>query len=314
MDSSARAAGPLRSGLKGIDREFNRQVTGSQQARLFLDQASSQLRDLKTALTTHLAKPADQQDASAVESQVRAFEGLWRTRSVATGGTLDDQLGFRPAGDARQQFSVRGLQLDSLRTGDKETLSFAVSGRAQKTASVVIQPGLSDTALVQRIDRALAPVGIRAGRGLDGDISFSVEESGWPNIRDTLTIKGEGRRFATGQFYSVRATPDEAAIRPHEWSTQSASAVHDTLRQVLAAQESTRVSRRLIEDALLDAGSNLQQRGGLEAIENDARWSASFARSFEFKAASGDYQSLAAITPALNGLHRDRVVALVRST
>lgn len=316
--ATANPAAPVRGGLKGIDSQLNHQIAGAQQALQFLEQAGAQLQDLKTGLSSHLARRQDSlasesNAAAATEKLIRRFDALWRERPTATAGTLDNQLGYRASGQARQAFSVRGLQLSSLRSGDRETLSFAVGGRAQRAASVVIEPGLSDAALVQRFDRALAPGGIRAIRDAQGELGFSVPESAWPGMRDALAIKGEGKRFPTGQFSQVRLVPEEPAIRPGDWSTKDQATTRRTLQQVLAAQDALRHARQGVGRALTDAGDRLRPRTEQSdaKAQADAHWSSAFTQTFEATAGRDDYQALSAITPALLGINRGRVMALL---
>jgi hypothetical protein len=299
------AAGPvLRSGLRNIDREFNRQVNGCQQALAFLEQAGSRLRTLQVALKDSKAA------APAVENQIQAFDALLRNRSVATGGTLDNRLEFHPAGDAPQRFNIRGLQRSALQAGDRETLSFAVDGRTQRAATVVVEPGLSDAALVQRFDRALSSLGIRVERDPQGELSFSVPESAWAGVRNTLSIKGEGRRFPTGQFSQLKLTPEPPSIRPQEWSTDDS---RTTLRQVFNAQASVRQSYQQVSDALREAGDRLQQQSDLAQTVDPSR-NAVLSQSFESAVGSNDPQSISAILPALLGLDRNRVLSVLRLT
>lgn len=313
--------GPMRGGLRGIDPDFNRQVAGTQQALEFLDRSGAELQGLKVALSARLAATQisfanEGADASALEQQIRRFADLWRQRPTATAGTLDDQLGYNASGQARRKFSVRGLQMSSLRAGDRETLSFAVGGSAQRAASVVIEPGLSEAALVQRFDRALAPGGIRTIRDAQGELGFSVPESAWSTVRDTLAIKGEGRRFPTGQFSQLRLVPEQPAIRPQDWSAGDTASLRRTLQHVVAAQDAVRDTRQSVNRALADAGSRLQPQTaeGEAKAQADAQWSATFAQTFEATAGRGDYRALSAVTPALSGVNRDRVTALLRLT
>lgn len=214
---------------------------------------------------------------------------------------------FHPAGDALQRFSIRGLQRNALQTGDRETLSFAVDGRTQRAATVVVEPGLSGSALVRRFDRALSSLGIRTERDPQGELSFSVPESAWAAVRNTLSIKGEGRRFPTGQFSQLKLTPEPPTIRPQDWSADD---LRTTLRQVFNAQASVRQSYQRVTDALREAGDRLQQRSDL----TEASRNAAFSQSFESAAGSSDSQSLSAILPALLRLDRDRVMSVLRLT
>jgi hypothetical protein len=305
----------MRGGLHGVDPQLNRQVSATQQALAFLDRAGTQLQDLNDGLTLQLARRqhglvTDGGDTGKLEQQVRDFDDLWSERPKASAGTLDNQLGYNAAGDARQKFSARGLQLESLRAGDRETLKLSVGNGSQKVASVVVEPGLSDTALVQRFDRALAPSGIRAQRNAQGDLSFNVAETAWPTVRESLTIRGEGRRFPTGQFNRLRLAPEESAIRPQDWNVTDAAATRRMLQQVRDAQHAVGTAQTRAGQALADMSDRVAPQAPDKA-QAETQWAAEFTQTFEATAGRGDYQVMSAVTPALLGISRDRVVALL---
>ncbi|HMN43128.1 MAG TPA: hypothetical protein PKE27_01015 [Povalibacter sp.] len=304
---STRQAASLRGGLTGVDTQLNQRVATAQRTVEFLDRAAGQLQGLRSALTSQLT-PAGEPSTADLARQMRRFEALWRERPAATGGTLDGRLAQVAPGDARQTFTVRGLSLAALRTADAETLYLAVGGRTQHAAAVTIEPGLSDEAIVQRFDRALAPNGIRAARDANGELGFSVPETAWSTTRDALAIKGEGRRFPTGQFATARIVAEEPVIRPDRWSADNPPARRDTLQKVVDALEAIRNAQRSAAQALMTGMESLQPPS-----QADATWSTEFVRTFEATAARGDYQSLSALSPALLGIHRERVVALLRA-
>jgi hypothetical protein len=161
---------------------------------------------------------------------------------------------------------------------------------------------------VRRFDRALSSLGIRTERDPQGELSFSVPESAWAAVRNTLSIKGEGRRFPTGQFSQLKLTPEPPTIRPQDWSADD---LRTTLRQVFNAQASVRQSYQRVTDALREAGDRLQQR---RSDLTEASRNAAFSQSFESAAGSSDSQSLSAILPALLRLDRDRVMSVLRLT
>lgn len=308
--------GSIRRGLKGIDPQLNRQISGTQQALSFLDSASAQLQGLKTALidranASRKGVVSDEAAAAQLDRQVRQFNALWRERPTAAAGMIDSQLRFVDVGEAEQRFAVRGLQMASLQAGVGETLYVAVAGRSQHAAAVVIDPELSAQEIARRFDRAVAPSGIRVAADAQGELSFSVRESAWPNLRDALAIKGEGRRFPTGAFNAVRVTPQPPAIQPEAWSAPTEVAVRNTLRQVVTAEQLVRDAHFEAQRALAGMGQRFQSPQNKERLQQEGVWSAAFSQTFAATGARGDYQSLAAISPALRGMHRDRVVALL---
>jgi hypothetical protein len=312
---SQAAVVPVRGGLKSIDPQLNRQVAGAQQALSYLDQLGGQLQDLRAGLSSRLVHRqgdlvSEERDGAALQQQIRRVDELLRARPAATDGTLDTQLGYNEAGQTLQRFAARGLQLESLRSGDAERLSFAVGGRTAKVTSVVVEPGLSEETLVRRFDAALAPSGIRATRNAKGELSFAVAESAWPAVRESFAIKGEGRRFPTGQFSALRLVPEEAPIRPQEWSVKDATATRQTLQHVIDAQASVRQSRQGMSRILAEIGTRLASNTA-EEDATAAEWSDEFVRSFEAMAARDDYSVVATTAGAVLGVSRDRVTALL---
>ncbi len=300
----------MRGGLRGVDTSVNRQVAGAQRAIEYLHQLSAHLQGLKHSLSGQLARGGESQ---SIEHHARSVEQLWRERARSSLGTIDAQLEFHASGQSRQTFTVRGLQMSSLQTGDRETLSVAIGGHVQRAQNVMIEPSLSSAELLQRFDRALAPSGIRAHLDARGELTFSAPETAWPQVRDSFAIKGEGRRFPTGQFSHVRLTPEEPALRPHEWHPQDVAGLRDALKQVVAAQDKVREAQSAAENTLTDIGASFGQRADNSetALKVDATWSTEFARAFADKAGSADYHAISAVAPALHGLSRDRVLALL---
>jgi hypothetical protein len=302
--------GPMRGGLRSLDTQLNQRVTASQRTIEFLGHVDAELQSLRTRLSAEIGVGHSEGDGVAeLSQQIRRFDALWRQRHAATGGALDNQLDQVEPGAAQQRFKVRGLTIDSLTKGDAETLYLAVGGRTERAGAVTIEPGLDAAEIAQRFDRALAPSGVRVTQDRHGELVFSVREGDWTNARDLLAIKGDGRRFPTGQFTAARIVPEEPLIRPRGWSVENRTAMRETLEKVTAAQEVVRHARRLATEALNDEGRNLTRSADAEAQERT--WSAEFARMFAATAGKGDYRTLSALSPALLGMHRDRVTALL---
>jgi len=234
---------------------------------------------------------------------------------VASAGTLDASLQFHADGAARQTFRVRGLELSSLRSGSPEIVSFAVGSAAPLgVASVAIEPGLSAEAIVRRLDRALAGIGIRASASGEGELRLSVPESDWPRVRDTLSVRGEGQRFPTGRFSQVRAIADQPAVRPQEWQTHDAAALRATREKVFVAEGVVRQARKVVAQDLAAAGNALESASS----KMDARAREVLTLSEQIGVALGtaassvDYGALAAALPAVNGISREKVSTLLR--
>jgi hypothetical protein len=288
-----------RGGLKTYHGQLNREVAGAQQAMQFLTEADAQLRSLRKNLTSARA-------AEAIEK----FAEFWQQRASASGGTLDGNLKFNADGKARQQFAVRGLSFQSLQNGEAETLSFAIGRWARQSTSITVAPGQSQSALLDAMDRALAPIGVRATRDAKGELVFSVPESQWPQVRDSLAIRGGGRRFPTGQFNPVRMVVPEQAIQPSRWSSADKASIRRTLQEVAQAQQLIRRSHGEVRAVLEQAARNVAGDSGSVAAEVGAHWQ-KFADQYADTLARGDAAAIAATAPAVASISKRTVSALL---
>lgn len=323
--SVAAASAPMRGGLQGIDAGSSRRIAGTQQGLQFLEHAAGQLARLRSLLSIRATAAPQGEGAGALHGiaqhkgtgelaeRIERFAALWRERASASGGSLDAQLAHVDIGQARQRFSIRGLSLPILRSGEPETLYLVFGNRTPQAAAVAIEPALPESAIVRRFDRALAPSGVRAALDAQGGLGFSVPEKAWPNICDTLTIKGEGRRFPTGQFTAVRFIAQPPAIQPELWRFDDADALRDTLQGVIDAEARVEQAHRVLSHSLIEEGHRLEAQGpeAEASRQAEADWARAFSDSFQAMAARGDYPALSALAPALLGMQRERVLALL---
>jgi hypothetical protein len=303
-----RASVPPASGLRVFDPQFNQQISAAQRSLDFLEELGGQLQSLQQAAISAVAIPSTA-SAPVLDQLIDSVQVLWSGRAAATGNTLDSQLNLTTPGQAQQNFQVRGLDVASLSSGAAETLSlsFSVDGR-KATASVVLAPELTATEIARRFDKALAPTGVRAALDSAGQLVLRAPESVASSVRDTLEIKGEGRRFPAGQFNRVRSTVEASAIAPDDWSIQAKASPRRLLQDVRNAARTVGKARQAIDEAVTGAATRLQSEQ--PAVE-DAASSAQFAQTFALAGQSSDYASLAAITPAVSGISRQRAVALL---
>lgn len=293
---------PAGAGL-ALREGFNRQASALQQTRAFTGRAQALLSDLKKGLGDALA---GQQTAEArVPQQVRRFADFWQTRPTATDGSVDGALRLAEAGKARQGFRLRGLDTPNVTAGDAERLQFSVRGQA--SAAVSVEPGLSPVNLGRRLDLALAPLGVRVAADADGVLQFSAAEADWPAVRDSLQVRGEGRRYPTGQFSRVRIDADAAAIRPDTWKTDSPTAQRQTLRDVVQAGQQLDALQRGADTAL----NSLAAQAGDPSAAEQAHRAAALAAHFKTQAGTASFATLADMLPATRGLTRERVTALL---
>ncbi|MED5596501.1 hypothetical protein [Janthinobacterium sp. P210006] len=295
----------LQRGLSNWDHQLQGEISNAQQTLDYLERSSSQLQALKSELAAKLA--ARQGREGQVEARVRQFSNTWRQRASASGGTLDAQLSYSSPQAAQQQFSIRGLTMASLQEGPQEVLAFSVGGANQALRSVNIEPGLSESEIVSRFDRALMPSGISVKRGENGELVFSTPEANWNNVRDSLSVRGSGVRYPTGQMSRVRTDAEPAAIAPEEWNTGDVEALRATLQQVVQALAQLQAARSSVSLALAQATGRVARAQPVQAnVSMDT-----LAENFTEKASQPGYESLLAISSALVGISRERVVALL---
>ena len=296
------APATLRGGLTNHHGQLNRQVAGAQQALQFLTEADARLRALRKELNSG--------DASAA---IEKFNQFWQQRAAATGGTLDGNLKFNSDAQARQEFAVRGLSFEALLNGDTETLSFAVGRWSRQSSSITVDPQQSPSAIVGALDRALSPMGVRATRNAKGELAFNVSEANWPQVRDSLAIRGGGRRFPTGQFNHVRVVPADQAIRPSQWSSADAASTRRTLQEIAQAQQLIRASHGAVRSVLEQATQNVDSRAVAAAQEVGVRLQ-NFAEEYADTLSRGDAAAIAATVPAVASISKRTVSALLAAS
>jgi hypothetical protein len=305
-------AAPLRRGLNNWDTPLQDDISGAQQALDFLEQSAAQLRSLKTDLSTKLANR--QRSDGTLDARVRQFSNTWRNRTDASGGTLDSQLNFSTKG-SKTTFTIRGMTLANLRSGGREVLAISIGG-GQNVRSVVLEPGLSDEQIAQRVDDALAPAGVRADIDDDGNLEFTTAESQWGTVRDTISVQGSGTRFPTGQMNRVKADAKTSSVDPDSWQTGDTDALRGTLQQVVQALAQVEQAMATVQAALNDASARAQTaQASSSATGTDTTTTAASmdqaAANFATIAKQPGYQSLLSLTSALSGISRERVVSLL---
>jgi hypothetical protein len=297
-------AAPVRAGLTNWDPQLNGQVADAQQALEFLDQAASQLQGLKASLSGKLAgQPVGDQRLAA---SLRQFAQTWSRRAQATGGSLGPQLDYSSPAPAVQRFTVRGLSLGNLQSGSSETLTLSVAGGARGPMSVQIDPGMSGDEIVQRFNQALAPANIGVDVDQDGNLRFSVAEGAWPRVRDTLSIRGEGQRFPSGQPVRPKTDAEPAAVQPETWSAADTDRLRRTLAQVTQALDRVRQAQQTINRALAAATACIGNSNNAAAIPATA-----YAQDFASAISQPGFAAFTPVTAALSGISRDRVLSLL---
>lgn len=295
---------PLRRGLRNFDQLLNADLSNAQRALDFLDQSAAHLQGIKLELSAKLAGRV--QKSGNLERKLRQFDNQWSQREAATGGSLDAQLAYDGAAAPHQRFTVRGLNLKTLQTGAKETLTFSV-GAGQPLRSVIVEPGLSEEALVQRFDQALAPARIRVAKGEGDALVFSVAQASWGTLRDALAIKGDGMRFPTGQLNRVRTDAEPPLIQPESWQINDLEAIRQSLQKVIRAINHVREAREAVSRALTEAAT---RASAAQPADNNAAV-AKLAQNFLGATTQSEYQAFSSVVAAVMGISRSRVLSLL---
>ncbi|SFF75822.1 hypothetical protein SAMN05518865_104181 [Duganella sp. CF458] len=301
----SKAPVPLRRGLSHMDAPLQNDVSGAQQAIDFLEQSAAQLRALKSDIAAKLATRTMRD--GQVEQRVRQFSETWRSRTQASGGTLDAQLNFSNQ-PSTQRFTVRGMTLANLRNGARETLAISVGGGTAGLRSVHLAPGLSDAEIISRFDQAMAPAGVRVSVNKDGELVFTAPESAWPGVRDALAVQGSGIRFPAGQLNRLKAEAEAPVVMPEGWGTSDIEAMRATLLQVTQALAHVEAALTKVRMELAVATQRVQS----ELPEIEVVGMGQMAEVFANVANEPGYSALVSLTSALVGINRDRVVSLLQ--
>ena len=284
----------LRRSRANWDANLQTDVASAQQARDYLDRVAAELESVKAALSAKIA--GMKSGARDLESRARQLSATIAARSTRAGGSVDAQLSFSDGVPAQQRFRITGLDTAMLQAAAPVSLAFSVGAVGGPQLAAAIEPDMTPAQIAGRLDRTLAPVNVRAGLDGQGRIEFTTAESNWPAVRDNIAISGRGR------VATETVAPD---VKLQDLGTGNADALRQSLREVVQALERVRRS----QDAASAALSAATLRAAQPQLSPDDL--ALTAQDFASTAASHDYESLLAITSALVGVSRERVLALL---
>ena len=276
------------------DTRLQGDVASAQQAREYLDRVAAQLESVKAALSAKLT--GMKSDARDLEARTRQLGTTIAARGAQAGGSVDAQLAFTDGVPAQQRFRITGLDTSMLQAAAPVSLSFAVGSSGGPQLAAAFEPDMTPEQIAARLDRTLAPVDVRAGLDGQGRIEFTTAEANWPLVRDSIAISGRGR---------VATETVAPQVNLQDLGTGSADTLRQSLREVVRALERVRRS----QDATGAALSAATLRAAQSELSVDEL--AMTAQDFASTAASHDYASLLAITSALVGVSRERVLALL---
>ncbi|NML63301.1 hypothetical protein HHL21_19860 [Massilia sp. RP-1-19] len=250
------------------------------------------MQSLKSELSAKLSNL--QADERQIEAQLRELANTLDRRRKSAGDKLNAQLNYSSA-SATQRFSMRGMTLSSLKASGPQMMSFSLGGSNQ-ALTVNIERGMSDEEIIQRFDRALAPANVRVSSDANGKLVFTAPEVHWPALRDNLSILGRGR---------VAPEEEPGAVAPQRWGTSDTEALRRSLQEVVRALAQVRSSQAAASRELSAAASRAAT-APVPAVDMNA-----LAQDFAATATEPNYDSLLAITSAMVGISRERVLALL---
>ena len=277
-----------------FDARLQGDVASAQQARDYLERVAAQLESVKAALSAKLA--GMKSGARDLESKARQLGATLAARGAQAGGSVDAQLAFSDGAPAQQRFRINALDAATLQAAAPVSLSFSVGGAGGPQLAAAFEPEMTPEQIAARLDRTLAPVKVRAGLDGQGRIEFRTAEADWPQVRDSIAVSGRGR-VATEAI-----APD---VKLENIGSGNAETLRQNLRDVVQALERVRRSQEATSAALSAASARAAKS------ELSAEDLAITAQDFASTAANHDYESLLAITSALVGVSRERVLALL---
>jgi hypothetical protein len=292
------------------DGERHGQVAAVQMAKAYLGQLSAGLHTLKSGYSENLADPATaHQREGELASARQGLQTLWRQRAAATSAAIDPQLQYQGHGAARQAFRIRGIDAAALSQGAREVLSIGLPSNLAGPLTVTIDPEQGVNSNLRRLDHALATADVRVHIDDRGEPMFSAPEATWDKVQDRITIKGEGHRFADGVPQRVRthteapalpsALYEQAPVEPHE--------IRGALQRVIHALDRVGVTQAQVAGALALASAEASAASAEIPAESVER----AAQAFLARTQSMRFETSADVAPALAGVNRARVMALL---
>ncbi|MGL6072151.1 hypothetical protein [Craterilacuibacter sp.] len=302
---AARATSPVMAAGWRYSTQLNEQLTSAQQSLDFVDQLLRRLELLKSDLGRELG--SRHIDREGLQERSADVNAQWAQREAKADGTLDGQLHFHVTGQARQRFTLRGMELASLTAGKAETLVLIGPERGSQPAVVTVGEGSEEKPLLQRLNRALAGMGLQAEVDEAGDLAFTVAESALERLRDGLMVRGEGIRFPAGAPQRVRLETEADPFRS-PWQLDDHAGVRQSLQRVVGIIAQAQQARAAILSAIAEAEHSVARLSRMD----EQSWARDFAGDFNARLNRQDaYAGYSELLPALTGISRYRVLSLL---
>lgn len=294
------------------DGERHGQVAAAQMSKAYLGQLSAQLHALKSGYSDNLADPASApQREPELASARQSLKALWGQRTQATAAAIDAQLQYQGHGAARQAFRIRGIDAAALSQGAREVLSIGLPSNLAGPLTVTIDPEQGVSRNLRRLDHALATADVRVHADERGEPVFNAPQATWDKVQDRITIKGEGHRFADGVPQRVR-THTEAPALPsslYEQAPVEPQDIRGALQRVIHALDRVGLTQAQVAGALALASAQTRAASAEIPVESVER----AAQAFLARTQSMRFETYADVAPALAGVNRARVMALMGS-
>lgn len=292
------------------DGELHAKVAAAQLSKAYLGQLSADLNTLKSGYSENLADPAsaDQREPDLAAAR-QSLKARWRQRAASTGAAIDPQLRYQGHGAARQTFRIRGIDAAALSQGAREVFSIGLPSNLAGPLTVTIDPEQGMDSNLRRLDHALASAGVRVHIDGHGEPAFSAPEATWDKVQDRITIKGEGHRFADGVAQRVRTHAEAPALPPalYEQAPVEPPEIRGALQRVIQALDRVGFAQAQVTGALALASAEASAASAeipVEAVERSAQ-------AFLARTQSMRFETYADVAPALAGVNRARVMALL---
>lgn len=292
------------------DGERHGQVAAAQQSKAYLGRLSAHLNTLKSGYSENLVDPAtaDQRELELATAR-QGLKTLWRQRAASTGAAIDPQLQYQGHGAARQTFHIRGIDAAALSQGAREVLSIGLPSNLAGPLTVTIDPEQGMGSNLRRLDHALAAADVRVHTDERGEPAFSASEATWDKVQDRITIKGEGHRFADGVPHRVRTHTEAPALPPalYEQAPVEPNEIRGALQRVIHALDRVGIAQAQVAGALARASAE----ASAASAEIPAASVERSAQAFLARTQSMNFETYADVAPALAGVNRARVMALL---
>lgn len=299
-----------RSKGTGFNLQLNQQLSSMQSAEKYLDDLTSRLRQLKLTLSRELSAAQGTVDRDSLKQAMQQVNRLLGERSQRTAGTLDGNFKLRLAEPVRTRFSIDGLDsLQSVQQSGKETLLFNAGRQSSEPIAVVMEEGMSAEQLLRRFNATLGQIGIRAEADAGGELKFSAREDDWQNLRGQLSVKGEGKLFATERYEPVQTHEESLLSFPDEIGADTYRELRRVLDSVVAALD--RVGA--IRDQLSHRQQEIRDFLARQTEADESQWARDYAgQVFNLMQRSpSSYASVTQTVVAQANISRYSVVSLL---